>query len=104
MPDIDLDLPDNRREEVLNYLHHHYGHERVAQIITFGSLGTKQVLRDVSRVFNLPKYQVDSLSQVIDRVKGPTRPSPTCWKAPSRSKTWPAIPSSWPACWKWRPS
>lgn len=71
MPDIDLDLPDNRREEVLNYLHHHYGHERVAQIITFGSLGTKQVLRDVSRVFNLPKYQVDSLSQVIDRVKGP---------------------------------
>ena len=71
MPDIDLDLPDNRREEVLNYLHHHYGHERVAQIITFGSLGTKQVLRDVSRVFNLPKYQVESLSQVIDRVKGP---------------------------------
>lgn len=77
MPDIDIDLPDNRREEVLNYLHHRYGHDRVAQIITFGSLGTKQVLRDVSRVFSLPKYQADQISQVVERARDPKKPQQT---------------------------
>ncbi|KLD58852.1 hypothetical protein WP50_23060 [Lactiplantibacillus plantarum] len=53
MPDIDLDIPDNRREQVLNYVHDKYGHDRVAQIITFGTLAAKQALRDVGRVFGL---------------------------------------------------
>jgi DNA polymerase-3 subunit alpha len=61
MPDIDLDIPDNRRDEVLEYVHQKYGHQHVAQIITFGTLGAKQVLRDVSRVFNWPKYDVNTL-------------------------------------------
>lgn len=61
MPDIDLDIPDNRREEVLRYVHDKYGHERVAQIITFGTLAAKQVLRDVSRVFNLTKFETNTL-------------------------------------------
>lgn len=61
MPDIDLDIPDNRRQEVLEYVHQRYGHERVAQIITFGTLASRQVVRDVGRVFALPKYQVEAL-------------------------------------------
>lgn len=65
MPDIDLDIPDNRRDEVLQYVHHKYGHQHVGQIITFGTLGAKQVLRDVSRVFNWPKYDIDELMGTI---------------------------------------
>lgn len=61
MPDIDLDIPDNRRSEVLQYVHDKYGHQHVGQIITFGTLGAKQVLRDVSRVFNWPRYDVNEL-------------------------------------------
>ncbi|MGM9907631.1 DNA polymerase III subunit alpha [Limosilactobacillus sp.] len=61
MPDIDLDIPDNRRNEVLQYVHDKYGHQHVGQIITFGTLGAKQVLRDVSRVFNWPRYDVNEL-------------------------------------------
>lgn len=61
MPDIDLDIPDNRRQEVLEYVHQRYGHERVAQIITFGTLASRQVVRDVGRVFALPKYQTEAL-------------------------------------------
>lgn len=61
MPDIDLDIPDNRRGEILKYVHDRYGHQHVGQIITFGTLGAKQVLRDVSRVFNWPRYDVNEL-------------------------------------------
>lgn len=75
MPDIDLDLPDTRREEVLAYVHQKYGHQRVAQIITFGSLGAKQVVRDVSRVFGLPAYQADQVSQAVARALTPTAPT-----------------------------
>lgn len=75
MPDIDLDLPDTRREEVLAYLHQKYGHERVAQIITFGSLGAKQVVRDVSRVFGLPRYQAEQVSQQVARTLTPEQPT-----------------------------
>lgn len=65
MPDIDLDLPDDRRMEVLQYLHQKYGHRRVAQIITFGTLGAKQVVRDVARVLGYTKYEIaDWASQV----------------------------------------
>ena len=66
MPDIDLDIPDNRRQEVLEYVHQRYGHERVAQIITFGTLAARQVVRDVGRVFGVPKYQVE---QIIDTLR-----------------------------------
>lgn len=68
MPDIDLDLPDNRRQEVLQYLHQKYGHKRMAQIITFGTEKTKQVIRDVARVFGLPQYSQSDWSAAIPRV------------------------------------
>ncbi|MBB1078322.1 DNA polymerase III subunit alpha [Limosilactobacillus sp. STM2_1] len=67
MPDIDLDIPDNRRDEVLNYVHQKYGHERVAQIITFGTLAAKQVVRDVSRVFALSRYDMERLVDALPR-------------------------------------
>lgn len=65
MPDIDLDIPDNRRDEVLQYVHQKYGHQRVAQIITFGTLAAKQVICDVSRVFNLPRYDMQRLIDAL---------------------------------------
>lgn len=71
MPDIDLDIPDNRRQEVLEYVHQRYGHDHVAQIITFGTLAARQVVRDVGRVFQLPSYQVSQLSDALRAVAGP---------------------------------
>jgi DNA polymerase-3 subunit alpha len=65
MPDIDIDIPDNKRETVLNYLHEKYGHERVAQIITFSTLGTRAVIRDVARAFGLNPQQIDTLSKSL---------------------------------------
>ncbi|WP_159258128.1 DNA polymerase III subunit alpha [Lactiplantibacillus pentosus] len=65
MPDIDLDIPDNRREQVLEYVHQKYGHDRVAQIITFGTLAAKQALRDVGRVFGLSTFEMGDWSAAI---------------------------------------
>lgn len=65
MPDIDLDIPDNRRGEVLKYVHDKYGHDRVGQIITFGTLAAKQVVRDVSRVFGFSSYEMSQLANAI---------------------------------------
>lgn len=65
MPDIDLDIPDNRREQVLAYVHDKYGHDRVAQIITFGTLAAKQALRDVGRVFGLSTFEMRDWSAAI---------------------------------------
>ncbi|MBM7617086.1 DNA polymerase-3 subunit alpha [Weissella uvarum] len=67
MPDIDIDIPDNRREQVLNYLHEKYGHEQVAQIITFSTMSARAVIRDVARVFGLNPSQIDQLSKTIPR-------------------------------------
>ncbi|WP_283620651.1 DNA polymerase III subunit alpha [Limosilactobacillus avium] len=67
MPDIDLDIPDNRRGEVLQYVHHKYGHQRVAQIITFGTLAAKQVIRDVSRVFGLTQYELTTVMATLPK-------------------------------------
>src|SRR5699024_1077407 len=57
MPDIDLDIPDNRREEVLHYVQQKYGPLRMAQIATFGTMAAKMVLRDVARVFGLSQSE-----------------------------------------------
>jgi len=65
MPDIDTDFPDNKRDEVIKYVREKYGEKRVSGIVTFGTLGAKQVIRDVSRVLNIPTYKVDSLSKFI---------------------------------------
>lgn len=65
MPDIDTDFPDNKRDEVINYVIEKYGKRRVCGIVTFGTLGAKQVIRDVSRVLNIPTYKVDGLCKFI---------------------------------------
>ncbi|MBW1605536.1 DNA polymerase III subunit alpha [Lactobacillus sp. Sy-1] len=65
MPDIDLDIPDNRRDEVLQYVHDKYGHDRVAQIITFDTLGAKQALRDINRTFGVNNERANQWSKAI---------------------------------------
>jgi DNA polymerase III subunit alpha len=65
MPDFDIDFCQERREEVIAYVQERYGRDRVAQIITFGSLQARAVLRDVGRVMQLPLGQVDRLAKMI---------------------------------------
>ncbi|HXU99424.1 MAG TPA: DNA polymerase III subunit alpha [Caulobacteraceae bacterium] len=65
MPDFDIDFCQERREEVIAYVQGRYGADRVAQIITFGSLQARAVLRDVGRVLQLPLGQVDRLAKMI---------------------------------------
>jgi len=65
MPDIDTDFPDDKRSQVVNYVKEKYGDKRVGGIITFGTLSAKQVIRDTSRVLNIPLYKVDSLCKFI---------------------------------------
>ena len=65
MPDIDTDFPDNKRDLVIDYVQKKYGEKRVSGIITFGTMAAKQVIRDVSRVMNIPLYKVDSLCKMI---------------------------------------
>lgn len=65
MPDIDIDFEDNRREEVINYCLNKYGLKRVAPIITFGSLGAKQVIRDVARTMEIDLKVVDHISKLL---------------------------------------
>jgi DNA polymerase-3 subunit alpha len=65
MPDFDIDFCQDRREEVIAYVQERYGRDRVAQIITFGSLQARAVVRDVGRVLQLPLGQVDRLAKMI---------------------------------------
>ena len=65
MPDIDTDFPDDKRDQVIKYVIDKYGEKNVSGIVTFGTLGAKQVIRDVSRVLNIPTYKVDNLSRII---------------------------------------
>ena len=65
MPDFDIDFCMDRREEVIEYVQHRYGREKVAQIITFGALLSKAAVRDVGRVLQMPYGQVDKLSKLI---------------------------------------
>ena len=72
MPDIDLDFPDHRRDEVIHYVTQKYGQLHVAQIITFGTLAAKAALRDVGRVFGLNTKELDQLSRLIPSKLGIT--------------------------------
>ena len=65
MPDIDLDFRDDRRAEVLEYCTKKYGSDKVAQIITFGTMGTKAALRDVGRVMDIPLNEVDRIAKLV---------------------------------------
>ena len=64
-PDFDIDFCMRRREEVINYVRDKYGRDCVANIITYGTLGAKMVIRDVSRVNNLPYADADRLAKMI---------------------------------------
>ncbi len=65
MPDFDIDFCQDRRDEVITYVQQRYGRDRVAQIITFGTLQARAVLRDVGRVLQLPLGQVDRLAKMV---------------------------------------
>ena len=65
MPDFDIDFCQERREEVISYVQQRYGVDRVAQIITFGTLQARAVLRDVGRVMQLPLGMVDRLAKMV---------------------------------------
>ena len=65
MPDFDIDFCQDRREEVIAYVQERYGRDRVAQIITFGTLQSKAAVRDVGRVLQMPYGQVDRLAKMI---------------------------------------
>jgi DNA polymerase III subunit alpha len=72
MPDFDIDFCQDRRDEVIRYVQGRYGRDRVAQIITFGTLQARGVLRDVGRVLQLPYGQVDKLCKLVPQ--NPTNP------------------------------
>jgi DNA polymerase-3 subunit alpha len=65
MPDFDIDFCQDRRDEVIRYVVEKYGRDRVAQIITFGKLQARAVLRDVGRVLQIPYGQVDKLCKLV---------------------------------------
>ncbi len=65
MPDFDVDFCQDRREEVIRYVQDKYGYDRVAQIITFGKLQARAVLRDVGRVLQMPYGQVDRICKLV---------------------------------------
>ncbi len=65
MPDFDIDFCQDRRDEVIHYVQEKYGRDRVAQIITFGTLQARGVLRDVGRVLQMPYGQVDKLCKLV---------------------------------------
>ena len=65
MPDIDMDFGDTRRGEVVDYVRGKYGDDRVAQIVTFGTLAARGVIRDVGRVMNIPYAEVDQIAKQV---------------------------------------
>ncbi len=75
-PDFDIDFCQARREEVINYVKDKYGRDKVAKIITFGSMGAKTVIRDVGRALEIPFVECDRLSKMI-----PEEPKMTLEKA-----------------------
>lgn len=65
MPDIDVDIQDNRRNEVIEYCAEKYGHDRVSNIATFGTMAARAAIRDVARVLQVPYADADRLSKLV---------------------------------------
>ena len=72
MPDIDIDFCYERREEIIEYVRHKYGEENVTQIITFGRMNARAVIRDVGRVLKIPYGEVDKIAKLIPAQPGTT--------------------------------
>ena len=70
MPDIDLDFRDDRRAEMLAYTARKYGDDKVAQIVTFGTLGARAAIRDVGRVMDIPLGEVDKVAKLVPNIPG----------------------------------
>jgi len=70
MPDIDLDFQDDRRSEMLEYCCNRYGTDKVAQIITFGTLGARAAIRDVGRVMDIDRGEIDRIAKLIPNTPG----------------------------------
>jgi len=65
MPDVDIDIQDNRRQEVINYCINKYGKDRVANIVTFGKMAARNAIRDVARVLEVPYAEADRLAKMV---------------------------------------
>jgi DNA polymerase-3 subunit alpha len=65
MPDIDMDFPEDRRAEMIQYCAQKYGEDKVAAIITFGTMGSKAAIRDVGRALNMPIEEVNRIARLI---------------------------------------
>lgn len=76
MPDIDVDFCFERRQEVIDYVRRKYGDDCVVQIVTFGTLAARGVIRDVGRVLDMPYAQVDTIAKMV-----PQEPNITIDKA-----------------------
>jgi len=74
MPDIDVDFSDNKREKVIDYVRKKYGEESVSQIITFGTLSSRAVLKDVARVLGIPLSVVEPVTKQIPVNQGKVMP------------------------------
>lgn len=70
MPDIDLDFPDDQRDRLIRYTFERYGHDRVAQIITFGTMGARAAIRDAGRALAMPLPEVDRVARLVPAVPG----------------------------------
>ena len=66
MPDFDVDISDARRGEVVEYVRNKYGHDKVAQIVTFGTLAAKPAIKDVGRVYRVPYSETDKITKLMD--------------------------------------
>ena len=65
MPDFDVDFCYEHRQDVIDYVSEKYGHDHVSQIITFGTMAAKMVIRDVARVLDVPYLEADNLAKMI---------------------------------------
>src|SRR3990170_669431 len=74
MPGIDLDFQDDRRYKMLEYAAQKYGRDKVAQVITFGTLGARAAIRDVGRVMDIPLPEVDRVAKLIPNIPGKPLP------------------------------
>ena len=81
MPDFDVDFSDERRQDVIDYVADKYGHDHVSQIITFGTMAAKMVIRDVARVLDYPYAESDKLAKMI-----PNEPHITISKSLEQNK------------------
>ncbi len=70
MPDIDLDFPDDQRDLLIRYTFQKYGHDKVAQIITFGTMGARAAIRDAGRALGMELFDVDRIAKMVPAIPG----------------------------------